>query len=294
VALFLATALPALALAQPGPERLRAAKELVFDKKHAEARTAWQQILASATGSDAETAAYWVARCSESLGESERALREYGQFLDQRPKDPALAEEARTSRIGLAAKLVKAGQRQHQAVLTSALADSNKTVRYYAALQLSGLDKELGAPAVPVLKEILAKETDDDLIERAKLGLLRQDPKALAEPAARPATPAVPAPRSPDRAVPKAPAPRASASERASWIRVRVYEKGSKQPEVSINLPLGLAELVFKSLPDSARRELRSEGIDADNFWDRLIKLGPAEILSIEGKDGERVQIWLE
>ena len=32
-------------------------------------------------------AAYWVARCSENLGESERALREYDEFLALRPKD---------------------------------------------------------------------------------------------------------------------------------------------------------------------------------------------------------------
>lgn len=293
---------PGFAWAQADPDRLRAAKELVFDKKHAEARAAWEQILATAGGTEAETAAYWVARCSESLGESERALREYAQFLDRRPADRALAEEARTSRVGLAAKLVKAGQRQHLAVLTGALTDPSKTVRYYAALQLSGLGKETGAPALPVLKDILANEKDDDLVERAKLALLRLDPRALAD--ARPtprsapapaalAAPAVPAAPGAPRAK-AAPAPRAPAASRATWIRVRVYEKGEKQPEVSINLPLGLAELVFKSLPDEARSELRRKGIDSDNFWDRLMQLGPSEILSIEGEDGERVQIWLE
>jgi tetratricopeptide (TPR) repeat protein len=289
------------ASAEADPERLRAAKELVFDKKYAEARAAWQQILASAPGAEAENAAYWVARCSESLGESERALREYAQFLDRRPADRTLAEEARTSRVGLAAKLVKAGQRQHLAVLTGALTDPSKTVRYYAALQLSGLGKETGAPALPVLKDILANEKDDDLVERAKLALLRLDPRALAEPRSAlapsvppaPAAPAVPAAPAAPRAK-AAPAPRAPAAGRATWIRVRVYEKGEKQPEVSINLPLGLAELVFKSLPDDARSELRRKGIDADNFWDRLMQLGPSEILSIEGEDGERVQIWLE
>ena len=71
-----------MAAAQPDAERLRAAKELVFDRKYAEARQAWQQVLSAATGAEAETAAYWVARCSESLGESERAFAEYGQFLD--------------------------------------------------------------------------------------------------------------------------------------------------------------------------------------------------------------------
>ena len=275
--LLFATA-PAPVFAQAEADRLRAAKELVFDKKYAEARTAWQQILGASSGSEAENASYWVARCTESLGENERALREYGQFLDKRPADGTLAEEARTSRVALATKLVRAGQKQHLAVLSGALSDPGKTVRYYAALQLASLGKDRGLSALPVLKEIVAKEKDEDLVERAKIAILRLDPSALAKAAPAPAP--MPAP---------APAPRA-----VSWIRVRIYEKGGKDPQVSINLPLGLAELVYKSLPDDTRKELKIKGYDADNFWDRLKKLGPTEILSIDGKDGERVQIWLE
>ena len=66
------------------------------------------------------------------------------------------------------------------------------------------------------------------------------------------------------------------------------------QPTVSINVPVGLAEFAFKSLPDDAKRELKDKGYDADNFWERLKELGPTEFLTVEGKDGERVQIWLE
>jgi hypothetical protein len=75
---------------------------------------------------------------------------------------------------------------------------------------------------------------------------------------------------------------------------VRLYQKGAEKPEVSINLPLALAELVFKSLPDDAIKELKREGYDAANFWERLLKLPPSEIVSIEGDGGERIQIWLE
>jgi hypothetical protein len=74
-----------------------------------------------------------------------------------------------------------------------------------------------------------------------------------------------------------------------------VYEKGEKsKPKVSINMPLGLAELVFKSLPDDAIRELRQKGYDAENFWEHLMKLGPTEIITIEEGEGGRVEIWLE
>ena len=78
--------------AQPDPDRLKSAKALFFDRKYAEARQAWQRILAASRGAEADTAAYWVARSSENLGEDERALKEYADFLRRRPTDRALAE----------------------------------------------------------------------------------------------------------------------------------------------------------------------------------------------------------
>ena len=108
-------------------------------------------------------------------------------------------------------------------------------------------------------------------MERAKVCLLGLQPGALSS-----------APPSTGRA------------KAASWIRVRIYEKGSANPKVSVNLPMALADLVFKSLPDDARQKLNLKGFDADNFWDRLKRLGPTEIIDIHGDDGEKVQIWIE
>ena len=131
---------------------------------------------------------------------------------------------------------------------------------------------DVGQPAVPVLKQILAEEKDEDLVDRAKIYLLRLDPQALS----------------------KAPAPSGRGPREPGWLKVRIYERGQSKPEVSINLPMALAEMVFKSLPDEARRELRRKGFEEGNLWERLKKLGPAEILNIEGGDGSRVQIWIE
>jgi hypothetical protein len=267
--LVLLAAVPARA--QVDAERLRAAKTLFFDRKYAEARSAWA-TLAGAKGPEAEAAVFWMARCSENLGESTRALTEYTTYLDRRPADKALAEEGRTSRVGLAARLYKAGEREHLSILKEALGDTSKTVRYYAAFQLGGLGPDVGQPAVPVLKRILEEEKDEDLVERAKLYLLRLDPGALTR--ARPVPGLAP--------------------REAGWLRLRIYSRGQSRPEVSINLPMALAEMVFKSLPDEVRTELGHRGYEASNFWDHLKKMRPAEILSIEGKDGSRVQIWIE
>jgi len=268
-------------LVAPAPgdddEKLRRAKTLFFDRRYVEARQVWQEILGGPKAGDDEAAAYWVARCSESLKEDERALKEYTEYVARRPSDRALAEEARTSRVGLAARLYKAGTRQHLPILREALTDPAKTVRYYGAFQLAGLGAEVGLPAVAVLKTIVRVEKDPDLVDRAKLLLLRIDPSALAL----------------DARPPGAAPPRAGAAKEATWVRIRI-DKAGGAPQVSVNLPVGLAELIFKSLPDDARRELKLKGYDADNFWDRLKKLGRTEILKIEGEDGERIQIWLE
>lgn len=269
-----ATVLAGPAWAQADTEKLRSAKSLFFDRKYSEARQAWQSLRASAKGADADAAAFWIARCSENLGEHERALSEYGEYLDRRPSDAVLAEEARTSRVGLAAKLYKSGQKQHIALLQQGLLDPSKTVRYYTALQLSSLGCHVGAEALPVLRRILGEEKDPDLLERAKLALLRCDPKALAELKARSRP--------------------AGSGREVSWIKVRIYDKGKSKPQVSVNMPVALAELLFKSLPDEARAELKRKGYDPENFWEKLKKLPPTQILEVDGEDGGRVQIWLE
>jgi hypothetical protein len=264
----------ALAAAEPQgaeAERLRSAKALFFDRKYAEAREAWRDVLARSSGAPAATAAYWIARSTESLGDKEGAFREYGEFLARRPADRVLAEEARTSRASLAAQLLKAGRKEYRAPLLEALEDSSRSVRYFAAIQAAGSGE--CEPATPILRRIVQEEADEDLVQRARLGLLRCDPAGLRGPAA-------PAPRAP--------------GEPVRWLRVRIHERPGGRAKLSLNIPVALADLVFKSLPEDARVELAKKGYDADNFWERLKRMPPAQILEIEGDDGERIQIWIE
>jgi len=263
--------------AQPAAEQTKTAKTLFFDRDYAKARTAWEAVRLKSRGAEADTALYWIARCSENLKEHERALREYGDFLAHRPTDAVLAEEARTSRITLATRLVKGGQAQHLELVRQGLTDPSRTVRYYAALQLSTLGAERGRPALPILTAIVKGEEDDDLVERAKLAILRIDPAALPEAMRGGVAP-----------------PARTAGREAHSVRVRILKPGSKEPQVSINVPLVLAEIVFKSLPDDARRDLRKEGYDPETFFKRLRGLGPSEIIDIRGDDGEVIQIWTE
>ena len=260
------------------PERARKAKALFFDRQYAEARTAWQAVLLQSRGPEADQAAFWIARASESLGESERAFKEYGAFLARRPADKALVEEARTNRVGLAAQLYKAGQRQHLDLIYAGLDDPARTVRYYAAFQLASLGPDPGKRAIPVLRRIIEEERDEDLVDRAKLYLIKLDPQSLS------------------RIAPRVSAEGHVSAARADvrMLRVRIFKEGLTRPKVTVNLPMTLAELLFKSLPEDAKRDLRRKGYDADNFWDQLKKLGPTEIIDIEGDAGEKIQIWIE
>ena len=264
---------PAPAPAVSDAERLRTAKALFFDRQYEEAREAWKEVLARSSGAQAASAAYWVARCSESLGQSERAFGEYGQFLEREPGDATLREEARTSRVALAAQLVKEGREEFRPPLRQALKDPSQSVRFFAAVQLATLRDCAGATAI--LRDVVANETDEELVQRARMGLLKCDPKGTAErrpSAARP---------SPGRGA-------------ARWIKVRVFEQAQSKAKISINAPLSLAEILFKSLPDDVKSDLSKKGYHSDNVWEQLSRMPPGKILEIEGDDGGRIQIWIE
>jgi hypothetical protein len=266
---------------------LNEAKALFFDRKYEESRQKWTEI-AAARGANSEAAAYWIARCSESLGETERAFREYGAFLDLPPTDARLAEEAEISRIGLATKLTRGGKPGFLTAVLRSLGDDRPPVRYFGALQVASLPNLADArKATTVLREIVKVSKDADIVERAKLQLLRLEPKSLAE---------VP-PKDSGRPQPSPSRPAARSSEKepqgpARLLRIRIT-KGGKQT-VSVTVPFSLAEFVFSSLPESSKRGLELKGYDAEGFWKRLRSLNIREIVSIVGEDGETIEIWVE
>ena len=283
-------ALSAFSFAFPLPLTLETdlneAKALFFDRKYEESRAKWAEI-ALAPGPNSEAASYWIARCSESLGETERAFREYGVFLDLPPTDTRLAEEAEISRVGLATKLTRAGKPGFLTAVIRSLGDDRAPVRYFGALQVGSLPNLVDArKATPVLREIVSASKDADIVERAKLQLLRLEPRSLAK--------APPAPPRPS-ATPKRVSPRYEEKEPegpARLLRIRI-SKGGKQT-VAVTVPFSLAEFVFGSLPDSAKRSLEGKGYDADGFWKRLRSLNIREIVSIVGEDGETIEVWVE
>jgi len=62
---------------------------------------------------------------------------------------------------------------------------------------------------------------------------------------------------------------------------------------VELNIPVSLAQLAIAALDESAKAEIRKKGIDVDNIWEDLKRLGPTNILTF--RDGKNlVRIWIE
>ncbi len=277
-----------LAFALPVEADLTEAKALFFDRKYEESRAKWAEIAAS-KGPSAEAATYWVARCSESLGDGDRAFREYGAFLDLPPGDARLAEEAEISRIGIATKLTRAGKPGFLPAVIRSLGDDRASVRYFGALQVGSLPNLADArKATNVLKEIVTSSKDPDLVERAKLQLLRIEPRSVTEaPPVRSARP-TPTRAGSAKGLSSDPEPKGS----ARLLRIRIT-KGGRQT-VAVTVPFSLAEFVFGSLPEATKRGLELKGYDADGFWKRLRSLNIRDVVSIVGEDGETIEIWVE
>ena len=287
---MMATALLVLSIVFPlaVEKDLTEAKALFFDRKYEESRAKWAEI-ASAKGPSSEAATYWLARCSESLGESERAFREYGVFLDLPPTDARLAEEGEISRIGLATKLTKAGKPGFLTAVLRSLGDDRAPVRYFGALQVASLPIASDArKATPVLLEIVNTSKDADIVERAKLHLLRLQPKSLSD--LPPKT--LPRPTPSLSSVVKGGTPDPEPEGPARLLRIRIT-KGGKQT-VAVTVPFSLAEFVFGSLPEATKRGLQLKGYDAEGFWKRLRTLNIREIVKVVGEDGETIEIWVE
>jgi len=128
---------------------------------------------------------YYSARCRQFQGRQEEALKAYEQFLQRFPNEPFLPAEARNAVVELAASLLEKGNPAYRDRLLASLSHPDKDVRYFAALRCSQVkDRAITSMAVPVLKEIVSNEPALELVDRARIALLRLEPAAMPPPAA--------------------------------------------------------------------------------------------------------------
>jgi hypothetical protein len=195
-------------------------------------------------------------------------LKAYKGYIKLRDRSKSLTEDSELSIIDLAFELYKDRKRTYLDEIKKRLSSSNKVVRYFAAIKLSQVkEKKVASRAVPVLKEIIKKEKDDELRDRAKIALLRVDPGVLKD-------------LEEERPVRK-----------AQLLKIRVWKDG--ELTLRINIPWALADLAFGSIEEEEKAELRKEGYDLDTITKTLVDAG--EVIYIENKEeGTIIKIWIE
>lgn len=272
-------ALPA-AVPAKDQEIFNQAKILMFEQKYEEARQVFQRMIREFPQSGLLPQAYFhTAFCLRLQKKSEEAILAYDQFLQKYPKEPFLAGEAEKAVVELAASLVEQGKQAYRSRLVTALSDPAKEVRYFAAIRSSSLkDRQLNTLCVPILKEIVAKEKQPDLVTPASIALLRIDPAALVQP--EPPKQAKSKPKQEEAPV--------------KMLHLQIYDSGeNKAPTVELNLPLSFAQLAIAALDEPTKAEIRKKGFDIDNIWQSLNRLGPTNILTI--RNGPKVvKLWIQ
>jgi tetratricopeptide (TPR) repeat protein len=251
-------------------------KVLMFDKKWEDARAVFQRVIREFPKSTlVPQAHYFAARSLQQQGKEEEAVRAYDEFIRRYPGESYLLAEARNSVVDLAASLMEKGNSSYRDRIVAALGDPTREVRYFAAIRSSSLnDRGVTSLAIPVLRQIMDKEKERDLVDRAKIALLRLDPNALS-----------PQRESPERGK--------SEGLDTRMFHIRVYQENATEPTVEINLPVSFAQLAIMALDESKKEELRRKGFNVDDFWESIKRLGPTKILEIrDGKD--LVKIWIE
>jgi hypothetical protein len=264
---------PTMAAPQAQDEKLfQEVKILIFDQNWSAAEALLNDLLSrSPGGAFAAQARYYKAKCIEELGGREReALRSYKSFLQLKDQNKNLVEDAEVSVVDLAFKLFNDGDKGAVKDIEDRLSHPNKIVRYYAAVQLSAVkDAKVAEKSVPVLKAVLAEEKNPELLDRAKIALLRVDPGALA--------------RLEDK-----PAPRG----KARVLRIQVIDENTRKIEVSINIPWALADLALAAIPEREKAAMRDQGYDIQKIL-RDLQSTEGNIIEVRS-EGKHIKIWID
>ncbi|MEI6614830.1 MAG: tetratricopeptide repeat protein [Chrysiogenales bacterium] len=254
--------------AQADQNAFEKAKVLIFDKQWAAALQQLNEVIDKhAESRYYATALFYRGKCQEELGAKKQALESYEKFI-KNSENSNLAEEAQISIIDLAAGLYQDGEKNYLQKMLERLEQENKVVSYYAAFKLSYLpDRKIGARALPVLQNILDNEKDEELRDRAKIAVMRIDPARL---------------KGMDRQ---------NKDLAAKMLNIRIFDKNKSAAEVSLNIPLALADLALKSLSQEQKRSLQKQGHNLDEILTQLTAKGMK--IDIRDKDSV-IQIWVE
>jgi hypothetical protein len=257
----------------------REAKLLVYDKDWKAALDKIDELREDYPDSPyAGQALFYKGECLKGLGGREReALRAFKDYVKSTEAKANLVEEAEGRIVDLAFELYDGGDGGALRDVESRLEHKNMVVRYYAAYKLSLVkDKRVAAKAAPVLQKIIETEKDPELLDRARIALLRVSPESL---------------KSAEESL-EARHPRTGSSS-PRMLRIRVYDKGRKEAAFALNIPWALADLALGAMDDDDKAELRKKGYDLNKIMSELAK-SKESILKITGDDGSVIEIWID
>jgi len=248
------------------------AKILIFDKKWEEAQDILDFLLDEYPRSSIYSQVlFYKAKCLQKQeGKEAEAIKIYRSYIVQKDKNKSLTEASESAIIELAFRLYeKTVRKSYLKEIEKRLYRKNKTIRYYAAFTLSkAKDKKYARKTVPVLKNIIETEKDEDLRDRARIYLLRVDPDAYHEMEEEPFI------------------------KRSSILNIRVQNRGKRTPEFSISIPWALADLALRAIPAEVWEELSKEGYDIDKIVKDITQF-KGRILEIKTKDSV-IKIWIK
>jgi hypothetical protein len=253
----------------------REAKLLIFDKSWRAALDKLEELGDEFPSSPlAGQALFYKGECLSALrGREREALRAYKAYVKIEDAKPSLVEESEGSVVDLAFDLYQDGDATAIRDIESRLGHPNKVVRYYAAYKMSLVpDKKLAAKAAPVLSQIVETEKDPELLDRARIALLRVSPESL---------------KSAEERQPR------GADMTGRTLHLRIRAAGQKEPAVSLNIPFALADLALSALDEEDKAELRKKGYDINKIMSEMAK-SKESILRIVGDDGTVFEIWID
>lgn len=262
--------LPGYAHAQSDEELFQEAKIMIFDEEWENAQDKLEELLEEYPDSALYSQAlFYLGRTLENQGGKEKeSISVFKEYILRRDSSELLTQEAETSIIKLSSDLYERGRKSYLKEIKTRLYRPDRIVRYYAALRLSYLDdKREAREAVPILKEILEKEEDPELVDKAKIALLRIDPDYFQEYEEK------------------------RDERRLMLMKFTVVNKRTRAVTFSLSIPWALADLALANIPEDAKSELRNEGYDLDRIFKEVVEGG--RIIEIETEE-TIIKIWIE
>jgi tetratricopeptide (TPR) repeat protein len=264
-------------LLYPFQEReLSDVKLLIFDRKWKEAETKIMDILRKYPESESfSDILFYLGQCiQEQGGREEEAINTFKRYLKKR-EGAKFAEEAEIAIIDLSSELYKKGKKNYIDNIKIGLESKNRVIRYYSAFKLSYFKEGEKFLAVPVLMEILKEEKDEELKERAKIALLRIDPYLL-------------------KGI-------KDEESKIRMLRIAIFKRSTGKQELSIKIPVELANLAIQAIskPDyRIKGDVKIDGKRVESgtlaeIFQKFLNMKKAELLEIYDED-EIIKIWIE